>query len=172
MDPVKTYSYLALSRRRILDWTRPLTDAQYRQQFPIGPGSLARTLTHIMISEGYYIQRMREETVLPYAQWPIQDESPPAFAVLESEWVKQTQVTRAAIAEVRSWTHPVEYEVTNDAGKRIRVGTNRGDIFTQLILHEVHHRAQVMNMLRQHGVTLADIDYNELMYTRQEVPAL
>jgi uncharacterized damage-inducible protein DinB len=36
------------------------------------------------------------------------------------------------------------------------------------VLHEVHHRAQAMNILRQLGVKLADIDYNAMMYTRRE----
>jgi uncharacterized damage-inducible protein DinB len=41
------------------------------------------------------------------------------------------------------------------------------DIFTQLVLHEVHHRAQAMNMLRQLGIAAEDIDYNTLMYRRR-----
>jgi uncharacterized damage-inducible protein DinB len=42
------------------------------------------------------------------------------------------------------------------------------DIFTQLVLHEVHHRAQVMNMLTRLGVGVGDIDSNLLMYQRRE----
>jgi uncharacterized damage-inducible protein DinB len=32
----------------------------------------------------------------------------------------------------------------------------------------VHHRAQAMNILRQLGVALEDIDYNALMFQRRE----
>lgn len=43
------------------------------------------------------------------------------------------------------------------------------DIFTQLAFHEVHHRAQVLNMLRQVGCPeLGDLDFNALMYSRRE----
>jgi uncharacterized damage-inducible protein DinB len=169
MDPLKTYDYLTRSRQRVFDWVRPLNAEQYARPFLIGPGSLAKTLTHMLISEWYYIQRMEERVVPPYAEWPIRDEVPPAFAALEAEWTKQAAATRVAIEGVRDWNAELEYRVTDDSGKRLRIGASRGDIFTQLALHEVHHRAQVMNMLRQLGVKLADIDFNELMYRRQEV---
>ena len=49
-----------------------------------------------------------------------------------------------------------------------------GVLFTQLALHEMHHRAQVMAMLRlmrESGANIPgvqDIDYNDLMYERRE----
>lgn len=169
MEPLKTYDYLVKARGRIFDWVRPLAPDDYTRQFAIGPGSIARTLTHIMISEWYYIKRMREEEVAPYTEWPIRDEEPPAFGVLEAEWAKQAAATRAAIGAVRDWTGTVEYQVTDDNGKRLHITATRGDIFTQLVLHEVHHRAQVMNMLRQVGMKMEDVDYNAMMYGRREV---
>jgi uncharacterized damage-inducible protein DinB len=49
------------------------------------------------------------------------------------------------------------------------VNASPADIFTQLALHEVHHRAQALNILRRLGVTFAeDLDYNALMYKRRE----
>ncbi|MBK7405060.1 MAG: DinB family protein [Phycisphaerales bacterium] len=163
-SPTRIYDYLALSRARILDWTRPLSPGQYTQPFAIGPGSIARTLTHIMISEWYYVQRMLRRDVPPYEQWPIRDEDPPAFAVLESTWAGQSAATRAAIGEIADWDAEICYGHTDETGRRMRITTTPADIFTQLAFHEVHHRAQVMNMLRQHGVAAADIDFNTLMY--------
>ena len=56
MQPLKTYEYLSLARQRIFDWMRQLTAEQYTHHFPIGRcGTLASTLTHIQISEWYYI---------------------------------------------------------------------------------------------------------------------
>ncbi|MCI0364216.1 MAG: hypothetical protein L0219_10065 [Phycisphaerales bacterium] len=43
------------------------------------------------------------------------------------------------------------------------------DVFTQMVLHEVHHRAQVMAMLRELGRPLEDLDYGYFMYKRREV---
>ena len=69
---------------------------------------------------------------------------------------------------MRDWDEPIVYRVTRDDGRRIIVTATAADIFTQLALHEVHHRAQVMNILTRLGVGVGDIDYNLLMYQRRE----
>lgn len=167
MDPLKTYDYLSLARKRLFDWIRPLTPDQYTREFPTGLKSISKTLTHMLISEWYYILRITEATVPPQNEWSIRDESPPPFAALEIAWAQQANQTQAALRAVRDWTTDLEYEVTDDSGKRIHIAASRADIFTQLILHEVHHRAQVMGMLRQLGIAAEDLDYNALMYKRQ-----
>jgi uncharacterized damage-inducible protein DinB len=169
LDRLKTYNYLTLARRRIFDWTRPLSPESYRRSFPIGLGSLARTLTHVMSSEWYYVERMLANDVAPHEHWPIRDEDPPEFAVLESAWSEQAARTVAAIGSIRDWTTELEYRVTLDGVPTI-IGASPSDIFTQLVLHEVHHRAQAMNMLRQLGIPAEDIDYNTMTYRRR--PAL
>ncbi len=170
MDPLKVYHYLLLVRGHILGWVRPLSAEQYERQFPIGRGSLAATLAHIELSEWYYIQRLKQREIPPYEQWPIQDESPPPFARLEAAWEEQAGRTRRALEAVRDWHAPLDYEVTADNGRRQLVTATPADIFTQLALHEVHHRAQAMNMLRQLGALGPDdIDYNALMYPRRDI---
>ncbi len=172
MNPVRTYTYLVLAREKILDWARPLPAEQHARQFPIGLGSLARTLTHIMVCEWFYIRRMQGLDVPPYREWPMQDETPPLFEVIEREWHAQEQRTRAAIEAVEragEWGRAVTCMAQCDDGKRVEISATKGDIFTQPVLHEVHHRAQAMNILRQLGVQLDDIDYNAMMYTRREV---
>lgn len=167
MDPLKTYDYLALARQRVFEWVRPLSAEQYAREFPIGRGTLGRTLTHIMISEWYYVQRIQGHTVPPYDQWPIQDEKPPAFAALEAAWTEQAGRTRAALSGVRDWSADLEYHITSDDGRPEIITVSAADIFTQLALREVHHRAQVMNMLRQLGIAAEDLDFNTLMYKRR-----
>ncbi len=167
MDPLKTYNYLTLARRRIFDWTRPLSSDRYTRDFPIGRGTLARTLTHILISERYYVERMQGADVPPYDQWPIQEEKPPPFAALEAAWTEQTARTMAALTAVRDWNADIEYRVTNDDGRPEIITASAADIFTQVVLHEVHHRAQAMHMLRQLGITAEDLDFNALMYKRR-----
>jgi uncharacterized damage-inducible protein DinB len=170
MEPVRIYDYLALSRRRIFDWTRPLTPEQYTREHPIGLATLARTLTHLYTSEWYYLERMQERDVPAYDTWPIRDETPPPFAEIEAAWTEQAARTRVALAEQRDWTAPIQYRVTNDAGSVDLVTTTAADIATQLALHEMHHRAQAMNMLRHLGVNAEDIDFNTLMYDRRPAP--
>lgn len=168
MDPVRIYEYLTLARGRIFDWARPLTPEQHAGEFPIGLGTLGKTLTHIMISEWYYVERMDGRDVPPYEEWPIRMEQPPPLATLEREWLAQATRTRAALRAPRDWQAALEYHVTDDDGHPMIVTTCAADIFTQLALHETHHRAQAMNMLRQLGVALEDIDFNALMYQRRE----
>lgn len=173
MDPTRTYDYLVLARKKILDWSWPLAPEQHAQVFPIGLGTLARTLTHMMICEWFYVRRLQGEEVPPYKEWPIQDENPPRLEVIEQWWKEQEPRTRAAIAAVEKageWGRVMTYMGRRDDNKRVEVSATKGDIFTQLVLHEVHHRAQAMNILRQLGVKLEDIDYNAMMYTRRELP--
>ena len=167
VEPLRAYDYLTRARRRVLDWARPLSAEQYGRQFPIGLGTLGRTLTHILICEWYYVERMLRHEVPPYEQWPMQDEKPPPFPALERAWTEQGERTRAAIAAVRDWNGPIEYRNTSDDGRPEIITASAADIFTQLVLHEVHHRAQVLNMLRQMEVRLEDIDFNAFMYTRR-----
>lgn len=163
MDPLRLYDYLVLCRARIFDWVRPLSDAQYRREFPIGLGSLARVLTHVMLCEWMYVARIEGRDVPPYSQWPIQDEQPPPFEVVESTWTEQAAHTRAALAAVDDWTRAVSYQTLPDLGPQRTITTTPADIATQIVLHEVHHRAQVLNILRQLGVETTDVDFNALM---------
>ena len=53
--------------------------------------------------------------------------------------------------------------------KPMRIRTTAGGIAGQLMFHEVHHRAQVMAMLRQVGVAAENLDYSVLQFERTPV---
>lgn len=173
MDPVKTYDYLALARQRVLIAARALSREQYWQRFPFGLNTIASTLTHIMISEWYYVERITGREVPPYAQWPIKYESPPEFPVVDAAWPEQAKKTRAALAAERDWARSITWlSFPDEHGRRFHVTATAGDFFTQLVLHEVHHRAQLMAMLREFSTAtpaalLEDLDYNALMFERR-----
>lgn len=159
------YDYLALARARVFGWVRPLSPEQYTRGFPIGAGSLDRILHHTLICEWYYVLRATEREVPPIGEIVGREEHPPPFGELERQWAGQEAVTREAIGAIRDWDAEIAYHATDDqTGKVRRVVTTPADIFTQLVLHEVHHRAQVLNILRQLGVRTEDIDYNTFMY--------
>ena len=174
LDPLKMYDYLVRARTKVLDAARTLhaSDPEnYTRQFPIGLGTLARTLTHVMTSEWYYVQRMLDREIPPYEEWPIRDEKPPTFAVLDQHWMEQSERTGAAIRglnESRGWDNPLEYSYTNDDGVRMISAATPADQFSQLFQHEIHHRAQAINMLKHMGVTIGDVDFNALMFTRRK----
>jgi uncharacterized damage-inducible protein DinB len=173
MDPNRIYEYLTRSRRPVFDAIQSLTPGQYLHPFTFGLLTIGSTITHIMISEWYYVERLVGRPVAPYQEWPIKYETPPTFEIVAAGWIKQAETTRGAIAAERDWARKISYEVTSpDPGtKRIHVMATAGDIVTQLALHEVHHRAQVMAMIRELGVRpVEDIDYNAMMYERREMP--
>jgi len=170
MDPLRIYDFLALSRARLFDRVRPLSEEQYTRRFDLGMGTLARTLTHVMISEWYYIERLERRDTPPYNQWPIRDENPPPFPTLEAAWTNIAAATHESIRNVRDWDAARTYRVTDDDGRRIDVTATGADIVTQLALHEIHHRSQALIMLRLLGSPVeGDIDFNALMYTRRPV---
>lgn len=171
MNPLKLYDYLIRSRERMFDAVRPLTPEQYSRDFDFALRTVGATITHMMISEWYYFERFRGRAVAPYSEWPIQYERPPAFGMIEQNWRAQQRDVRSEIDSERDWDRRIEYDsLADDAGRRWHIGATAEDVLTQLALHEVHHRAQLMVMLRQLAVKpLQDIDYNDMMYERREI---
>ncbi len=172
MNPLRTYDYLVLSRSRLLGWVRPLSREQYDSDHPIGMGSLARTLHHIRAAEWSYMQRILGRTepvkdVSPEHDPEITSGCPVSFEVLEPTWEREAKEHRGAIAAVRDWDSATIYTtIWEDRPYRYRASP--ADIFTQLVLHEVHHRAQALHILRHLGVSTEEIDYNALMWEHIE----
>ncbi len=174
MNPLKTYEYLCKAREKVISAVGSAGAPAWDHRFEFGLGTIGSTLTHIMISEWYYLERLQERDVPTYDQWPIKYESPPAFAEVQSTWARQAVEGRSVIAAERDWSRPITWlSFPNDQGKRFHIKVTPNDLFTQLALHEVHHRAQIMVMLKQlgrpPGQPLEDLDYNAMMFER--VPA-
>lgn len=167
MDPIKIYDYLTRARDHVFNWVRPLSAAQYTQEFPNWNTSLARTLTHVLVSEYYYVSRIAAADVPPYEEWPIQQDDPPAFPALEAAWRKQATDTQAKLDAVRDWTTPLEFVVEREDGNQV-VNASPGDLMTQLAFHEMHHRAQVINMLKQLEAPIHNLDYGLLTFFRRD----
>lgn len=167
MDPERIYDYLLRARGRVLDAARALTPKEYAREFPIGLKTIASTLTHVMISEWYYVERLAGREVKPYDEWPIRYEDPPAFEVLDRTWAAQGSRVRAFIADERDWGRRVGWlGFPNEQGQRFHVSASAGGLFTQLALHEVHHRAQAMAMLRGLGRVVEDLDFGMMTFER------
>ena len=153
----------------MLDRVRTLDESAYTRGFDIGPVSIAKVLTHLLISEWYYCQRIKGREVPPYAEWEVRDEQPLTLDEQLRRWDAQTERTREVLSAERDWDATIVYRVHDDDGRLIEVTTTADDIATQLILHEMHHRAQLLNMLRLLGVTFDDLDFNAVMYGRTKV---
>lgn len=174
MEPLRIYDYLAQARSRIFDCIRPLPVEAYEQEHPIGFRSLARTLHHIRAAEWHYMQRIRGrtepiETPSPEYDPDISIGQPLPFDALERGWLAQAEQARRVIAAVTDWSTPLVCTTIWEE-KPYAYRASRSDAFTQLALHEVHHRAQALHMLARLGVTIGDIDYNALMWETVGAP--
>lgn len=172
MEYVRVYDVLTQARQRLFEWVRPLNQEQYTRKFPIGLGTLRATLIEIAKVELLYGKRLREEPIPPPPlpdTWPISEARQPAFADLEKAWTEQAKETRATLAGTTDWNRIVTRRF--EQGDKVIVSTaSKADIATQMLMHEVHHRAQAMAMLRQLGIEAQNIDYIAFAGRREEYP--
>lgn len=169
MSPLKMYDYLTMARERLFAAVRPLSSGEFTKSFEVGLGRIDRTLMHIMLCEDRYVQRMQKRDVPPYAVVEAQEDNPPPFGEIEQRWRTQAAATRRVIEAMRDWDAAFDFKPATPPGEPAMIYTvSPMDIFIQLVLHEVHHRAQVMAMLRQLGKPIKDdLDFNALMYKRR-----
>lgn len=85
-------------------------------------------------------------------------------------WGAEARKTRVTLAEITDWDRVVSRRVT-EHGKIVVTSASKADVATQLICHEVHHRAQAVVMLRLRGVEAPqNLDYILLAQRREEFP--
>ncbi len=161
LHPAEAYDYLVVARSKLLDWIRPLAPELYAREFPFGHRSIRATLVHVTSAEWGYVRRLRGELVPPADQRPFARYAGEPFAPLEAAWAAQAEETRRTLQDVRDWAQPLEW-VTSVGGRTRRFRTTTGGVALQLLFHEIHHRAQVMAMLRQLGIAAENLDYSVL----------
>lgn len=165
IDASRVYGVQLRARRRLFDWVRPLTLAQYTRPFPFGLATLRATLLEIAQVEFFLTTRLAEAPVPPVAEWPFTEERLPAFADLEAAWRPQTERTETVLAETADWDRAVTCELRWPDRTTVLTAT-KADIAAQLLLHDVHHRAQAMAILKQLGVPAETLDYIQFVQQR------
>ncbi|OFX27785.1 MAG: hypothetical protein A2Z07_06835 [Armatimonadetes bacterium RBG_16_67_12] len=156
MGPLDQYRYLTDARHRLLDHIRALTPEQYGQSFPFGLGSVRRTAHHMAGAEWYLIGQLAGG---PSGDYPFASQRCPDFASLDRAWREQEPRTVETLAAERDWDRALEFTVTVPSKQVYRVKASSLEVFTQVCFHEVHHRSQVMAMLRQMGVPVETLDF-------------
>lgn len=172
MDYAHVYDVLTQARGRLFGWLRPLSQEQYTRRFPFGMGTLRATLIETAGVELLYGMRLRGEPVPPPPlsdTFPISETRQPTFADLEQAWTAQAPQTRATLARTTDWTTTLTRRI--ERGDTVVITTaSKAEIAVQMLMHEVHHRAQVMAMLRQLGVEAQNLDYIGFVARRDEYP--
>lgn len=165
LDFAHFFDYLVAARGPLFGWIEGGPDDVYARAFPFGLGSIRATLLHIAEVEWGYARRLAGKDHVRTAS-PFTGERHAALPPLIEAWTAQRPATRRAIAAITDPARRIEYVSRNFAPPR-HIRTTAGGIAWQMLFHEVHHRAQVMAMLRLAGVPAQDLDYRRLMWDSQ-----
>ncbi len=161
------FDYLVTARGRLLEWVGAQPASAYTQTFPIGLGSIRATLLHTAAAEWGYTQRLAGTDYEPKDN-PFTVERLPEFEAFAAAWDRQRPVTSRVLADLGDPARPIE-TVSRMFTPPMRIRATAGGLAGQLLFHEIHHRAQVMAMLRQVGVKAENLDYSVLMFGRTPV---
>jgi uncharacterized damage-inducible protein DinB len=165
------------ANRGLLDAGRSLDGDQMHRQFAIGQGSVWRTLTHLLAAEYVWLEALlgQESAVMPGdvgGKLPGNQEGEGAFQSfdeLTAAWEELDRRWSDYLAELTDDAlDEIIYRVSVSSGAGKRFGTKRGDVLLHVCMHAHYTTAQLMNMLRQLGITpLPDVMLISL--ARQEV---
>ena len=164
VDFVYFFDYIVSARAQLVDWVRAQPADVYVREFPIGLRSIRATFVHLAATEWNYANRLAGVDYGP-GDNPFTVDAYPALDALVDAWQRQSQVTRRALAAMGDASRSIEY-VSRSFSPPMKTETTAGGIAGQLLFHEVHHRAQVMAMLRQCGVHAENVDYSRLVWRR------
>lgn len=164
---VQQFDYLCKARAKLFGWVRGQSAEAYAKKFPFGMGSIRATLVHTAGAQWSYTQRLGGGDPAP-SDNPFTQEKHPAFEPFAAAWGRLDPDTRTALAGVTDANRPLEW-VGGMTTPRMRIRTTTGGVASQLLFHEVHHRAQVMAMLRELGVAAENLDYSILVFDRTPV---
>jgi uncharacterized damage-inducible protein DinB len=169
IDFAHFFDYLVQARRRLLEWIAEAPADLYTRPFAFGLGSIRATLLHVADMEWAYVHRLNGRDYRKEDS-PFTVQRLPTLPLLTTTWDAQRPETRRALAEIDDPSRSVEY-VSHNFTPPQRTQTTAGGIAGQLLFNEVHHRAQVMTMLRLAGIAAQDLDYSRLVWTRTPVEA-
>ena len=165
---VAYFDYLVLARGQLLEWVRRAPPSAYTQPFPIGRGSIRATLLHVAGAEWGYAEVLERGEVSGEEisqNNPFTVERLPELEPFVAAWDRQRPVTRQALGGLGDPARPTVM-VARRMTPPMRFQLTAGGIAGQVLFHEIHHRAQVMAMLRQIGIAAENLDYSVLMVQR------
>jgi uncharacterized damage-inducible protein DinB len=138
-----------------------LSDEQLRRPFPIGQGSIWKSLTHLYAAECVWLEALlgHDSFVLP---GDLPGKLPgnqlgvggiSSCAELRALWTTLDERWRAYLSGLTptALAEPV-YRVSTSSGLGQRFATARADVLLHVCAHAQYTTAQVVNMLRQLGV--------------------
>ncbi len=155
----RLHQHRAWVNRQLLDAAGPLLVEDLRKTFPIGQGSIWKSLLHLYAAEYVWLASLEgDETPLTPGDVPGKltgnQEGEGAIASLDEldrKWTELESRWRDYLAPLaEADLDQLVYKVSSLLNQRFATG--RGDILLHVCTHAQYTTAQVMNMLRQLGV--------------------
>ncbi len=138
---------------QLLAGARALDDQGLDQPFDIGPGSLRRTLMHILVGEEVWLSRWKGVSETPWG-----DEK---AKLTPDQIAARFKAVRNARDEFLAPLSPGELDreqVYRDSKGSLYRATLR-EMLLQGVVHSTHHRAQAVNILRRLGRPAPELDF-------------
>jgi uncharacterized damage-inducible protein DinB len=155
----RLHQHRAWVNGNLLSAAATLSDEQLRSPFPIGQGSVWKSLLHLYAAEHVWLEALNgNEAFLVPGDLPGKlpgnqlgeggiaglDDLRQKWSALEQRWVGYlTDLTPAAL-------EGIVYRKSISLGTRL--GTRRSDVLLHVCTHAHYTAAQVVNMLRQVGM--------------------
>lgn len=147
------YRYNDWANEQLLLAAGQVGDGRLDQPFDMGLGSIRATLMHIIIGEDTFLKRGQGQVE---AKWG--DEKERVIVVQMKERLADTQRRRDAFFSTLTDSELPKKRVYRDSYGSL-YSTTLGDLIVQVCTHSMHHRAQVVNMLRRVGANAPELDY-------------
>ncbi|GJM25206.1 MAG: hypothetical protein DHS20C16_16210 [Phycisphaerae bacterium] len=137
----------------VLQAAKNLPDEALDRSFPLGRGSLRKTLLHIWAGESTWLKRWKGDVEAP---WP--SESEPVAVSEIAGWMDEVKRGRDSFVNGLTESALTKMQQYRDSKGKLFEAT-LGDMLLQGCIHSTHHRAQAVNMLRNVDAGLVELDY-------------
>jgi len=155
----RLHQHRAWVNENLLSATNSLTDEQLHQQFPIGQGSIWKSLLHLYAAEFVWLEALQGDDN-PLVQGDLPGKIPgnqlgeggiASLDDLREKWGVLLQRWNNYLADLSPMLLDESvFKVAFGTGKR--VATRRFDVLLHVCTHAQYTTAQVVNILRQVGV--------------------
>lgn len=153
------FRYSDWANERVLESALGVAEADLDRPMDVGPGSMRRTLLHILAGEDVWLRRWMGQIE---TRWPDERERAGVSEIAErlrAVWARREVFVESlpdgAAGRVQDYR--------DSKGGLFRASL--GDMLLQGCVHSIHHRAQAVNILRRLGAAAPELDY--MMRVRQ-----
>src|SRR5262245_17795443 len=157
----RLHQHRAWVNENLLSTAAALSDDQLNQSFPIGQGSIWKSLLHLLAGEFVWLEALLGNDN-PLMQGDLPDRIPgnqlgegaiASFGELQRKWRQLQQRWEQYLAKLKpDHLEDVVYKISTSSGFGQRFATKRLDVLLHVCTHAQYTTAQVVNMFRQVGI--------------------